>query len=95
MATLIVMSLVWGVITLVFAVLVVYRRTLTSHETDWIALTDDAKEEAAIKAQTIIEAKTRKLTFPIRALGTLSVVLLVAIAGFWLYHGVFTPPPMP
>ncbi len=95
MTTLILMGSAWGMSTLFFAGLVVYRRTLTSHETDWIALTDDAKEEAAIKAQTILEARTRKLTFPIRALGTLSLVLLVVIAGFWLYHGVFTPPPMP
>ena len=95
MNTLTVLGLVWGVITVAFVVLLLYRRNLTKNESDWIPLTDDAKEDSAIKAQTIIEMKTRKLTVPIRALGTLSIVILLVIVGFWLYLSIFTPPPMP
>jgi hypothetical protein len=83
------------VITIAFVVLLLYRRSLTQQESDWIPLTDDAKEDKAIQAQTIIEMKTRKLTVPIRALGTLSLVMLLVIVGFWLVHSVFTPPAMP
>lgn len=95
MNTLITMGSVWGVITVAFVILLIYRRGLVKQESDWIPLTDDAKEDSAIEAQTIIEMKTNRLTIPIRALGTLSLVLLLVIVGFWLYLSIFTPPPMP
>jgi hypothetical protein len=95
MNALIAMSSVWGVITVAFVILLLYRRSLTKTESDWIPLTDDAKEESAIKAQTVIEMKTRKLTIPIRTLGTLSLLMLLVMVGFWLFHTLFTPPPMP
>jgi len=95
MNILIALGSAWGVITIVFVALLLYRRSLTRQESDWIPLTDDAKEDSAIQAQTIIEMKTRKLTGPIRALGTISLVMLLVIVGFWLYHTLFTPPPMP
>lgn len=95
MNTLITMGSVWGVITIVFAGLLLYRRSLTKAESDWIPLTDDAKEESAIQAQTIIEMKTQKLTIPIRTLGFLSLIMLLVIVGFWLFQTLFTPPPMP
>jgi len=95
MTTLIILGSVWAVVTIVFAVLLIYRRNLTKQESDWIPLTDDAKEDKAIQAQTIIEMKTRKLTFPIRTLGTLSLIMLLVIVGFWLFQSIFTPPAMP
>ena len=95
MNTLMIMSSAWGVITIAFVVLVLYRRSLTQQESDWIPLTDDAKEDTAIQAQTIIEMKTKKLTIPIRTLGTLSLVMLLVIVGLWMFHTLFTPPPMP
>jgi hypothetical protein len=94
METLIAMGLVWGAITVTFAVLVLYRLSLTTQEADWIPLSGDEKEDSAIQAQTIIEMKTRKLTSPIRALGTLSLVILLIIVGFWLLHSLNTPRPL-
>lgn len=95
MTTLIVLASVWAVITIAFFALLMYRRGLVKQESDWIPLTDDAREDSAIQAQTVIEMKTKKLTVPIRALGTLSIVLLLAIVGFWVYLSIFTPPAMP
>jgi hypothetical protein len=95
MTTIITLAAVWGTITLAFAILLLYRRSLTKQESDWIPLTDDAREDKAIEEQSIIEMKTNKLTVPIRALGTLSVVLFLVIVGYWLYHAIVTPPPMP
>ena len=86
MNTIVALGTVWGVITITFAVLLLYRRSLTKNESDWIPLTDDSKEDKAIAAQTVIEMKTKKLTIPIRALGTLSLVVLLVIVGFWLHH---------
>jgi hypothetical protein len=85
----------WVVVTLALVVLLICRARLESRETDWIDLTDDEKEERAIQAQTALEKRTQKLAFPIRALGALSVVLLLAIVGLWLYQGITTPPPAP
>ena len=94
MQNLIALGSVWGVITIAFAVLVVYRQSLRRQESDWIPLTDDAKEDKAIQAQTMIELKTRKLTVPIRTLGTLSVVMLLVIVGVWIFHTLYNPPAM-
>ena len=94
MNTLIALGSAWGVVTIAFMVLLLYRRSLTKKESDWIPLTDDSKEDKAIQAQTVIEMKTRKLTVPIRALGTLSLLMLLVIVGFWLYHTLYTPPAM-
>ena len=85
----------WGLVTITLVVLLIYRSRLESKEADWIPLTDDAREESAIRAQTIVEMRAGKLTWPIRALGTLSVVLLLAMVGFWLYEGITTAPPVP
>jgi hypothetical protein len=95
MNTIIAMGSAWGVITLTFVALLLYRRSLTTKESAWIPLTDDTKEDSAIQAQTIIEMKTRKLTTPIRALGTISLVMLLVIVGLWLFHSLSTPPAMP
>ncbi len=89
------MGAAWGVITVAFVILLIYRQSLTKNESDWIPLTDDAKEESAIKAQTIVEMKTKKLTIPIRTLGFLSLAMLLVIVGFWVFHTLSTPPPMP
>jgi len=90
----IVLFTIWAVITLLFLVLVVYRSRLTKKETDWIPLSDDAKEDQAIETQKVIEIKTHKITVPIRALGVLWVVMAVVVVGFWFYHGITTPPPI-
>ena len=92
MQTLITLGSAWGVITVAFVALVIYRRSLTKQESDWIPLTNYGKEDNAIQAQTIIEMKTRKLTVPIRALGTLSLLLFLVIVGVWIYHTIYTPP---
>ena len=95
MTTLMTLSGIWAAITITFATLLLYRRSLTKQESDWIPMTGDGREDKAIQAQTIIEMKTRKLTVPIRALGTLSLVMLLVVVGFWLFHSITTPPPMP
>jgi hypothetical protein len=85
---------VWGLVTVLFFVLVLFRSRITSRETDWIPLSDDAREEKAIEAQKVSEKKGHKLDLPIRSLGWLSVIMLLVVVGFWIYHGLTTPPPM-
>jgi predicted permease len=85
----------WGLVTVVFFGLVFYRSRITKKESDWIPLSDDAKEEQAIEKQKVSEMKSHKLDLPIRILGAVSALMLLVIIGFWFYHGIGTPPPMP
>ena len=94
MDTMVLLFTIWAVITVLFLVLVIVRSRMTKKETDWIPLSDDAKEDQAIEAQKVIERKTHKFAIPIRALGVLWVATAVVVIGFWLYHGIMTPPPI-
>ncbi|MFB3922060.1 MAG: hypothetical protein ACE145_10075 [Terriglobia bacterium] len=85
----------WGLITGALIVLYVCRSRLEGKESDWIPLTDDAREDKAIQEQQVIEKKAHKFDWPIRVLGILSVVLALSIVGYFVYHGVTTPPPPP
>jgi amino acid transporter len=94
MSTMHVLIAVWALVTILFLILVFYRSRITKTETDWIPLSGDAKEEKAIEAQKVSEMKGRKLDRPIRFLGWLWVIMIFVVVGFWLYHGITTPPPM-
>jgi hypothetical protein len=83
----------WGLVTGALVVLIICRGRLESKESDWIPLTEDAREERAIQEQAAIGEKARKLDWPIRVLGTLSLVLLLAAIGYWIYSGLSSPTP--
>ena len=85
----------WGLVNGALLVLYICRSRLESKETDWIPLTEDAREDRAIHDQEVIEKKAHKFDRPIRALGALSVVLLLILVGLWFYQGITTPPPAP
>jgi len=70
---------VWGLVTIVFFGLVFYRSRITKKESDWIPLSEDAREEQAIEAQKVSEMKSHKLDLPIRALGAAWVILLLVL----------------
>ena len=94
MDTMVALLAVWGLVTILFFGLVFYRSRITKKETDWIPLSDDAKEEQAIERQKVSEMKSHRLDLPIRALGAVWVIMLLVIVGYWFYHGIMTPPPM-
>lgn len=89
------LAAIWGFVTGSLIVLYLYRSRLESKETDWIAMTEDAREEKAIQEQRTLETKVHKFDRPIQALGALSVILLLTIVVLWVYTGLTTPPPMP
>lgn len=95
MSRLVWLAIAWGLVTIPCIVLLIYRSRLEGQESDWIDLTDDAREDQAIQKQAAIEKKVHKFDTPIRALGAVSVVLLLVIVGLWLYSGITTPPPPP
>ena len=77
--------IVWGVVTAVFLVLIIWRTVLSSHEDDQIFI--DASEEHMARAQRELVAKINKLSAPILTSGITSGVLLLVIAGLFVYHG--------
>ena len=75
----------WGVVTAIFLLLVIWRSVLTSHEDDQIFL--DSAEEHMAKQQRELVSKINKLSRPILTSGIMAGVLLLAIAGIFVYNG--------
>jgi hypothetical protein len=75
----------WGVVTAVFLALVAWRSVLTSHEDDQIFL--DSAEELMAKEQRELVSKINGLSRPILTSGIFSGVLLLVIAGIFVYQG--------
>ena len=77
--------IVWGIITAIFLVLIIWRSLLSSHEDDQIFL--DAAEEHMAREQRELVSKINKLSRPIMTSGIMAGVLLLAIAGIFVYNG--------
>ena len=75
----------WGLVTAIFLVLVAWRSVLSSHEDDQIFL--DKAEEHMAKEQRELITKINGLSRPILTSGITSGVLLLLIAGLFVYHG--------
>jgi hypothetical protein len=75
----------WGVLTTILVVLLIYKSTLTMHEDDSIFLNDT--ESQMEKDQVEILAKVNKITPILKVLGALSGVMILVIAGLFVYQG--------
>ena len=75
----------WGVVTAIFLVLIAWRSVLSSHEDDQIFI--DAAEEHMAREQRELIKKINMLSRPILTSGITSGVLLLVIAGIFVYHG--------
>jgi len=75
----------WGVVTAIFLMLVIWRSLLASHEDDQIFL--DAAGEHMAREQRELVTKINKLSSPILTSGIMAGVLLLAIAGIFVYNG--------
>jgi hypothetical protein len=73
----------WGGLTLVLVVLLIYRGTLTMHEDDQLFL--DNAEDHMQKEQEELLKKMNRITPWVRVLGTCSALLIFVIAGISLY----------
>jgi hypothetical protein len=75
----------WGILTAILIVLMIYKSTLTMHEDDSIFLNET--ESQMQKDQTEVLAKMRKITPIVKVLGALSGVMILVIAGLFIYQG--------
>jgi len=86
MTALVALLIVWGILTAVLVVLMIYRGTLTMHEDDQLFL--DEAESHMEKEQAEIMNRADRVGPFIRIFGAASGVLIVVIAGVWFYQAI-------
>ena len=84
MSTLFELVTAWSVLTVALIILLIYRGTLTMQEDDQLFLGESEAHMA--KEQDEIIQKVNKLGQFVKILGTLSAVLVLAIAGLAVYQ---------
>jgi hypothetical protein len=75
----------WGVVTAILICVLIYRSMLENREEDQLFL--DAAGQSMANEQKVLVSRIEGLSKPITALIVLSSVLLVTVAGIWLYQG--------
>src|SRR6476661_11299318 len=85
MSPMIWMLIVWGVLTAVLIVLLIYRSTLTMQEDDQLFLGDS--ESHMEQEQIQLMHKVNKINPLVRWLGAASGLLILVIAGLAIYQG--------
>ncbi|HTT63695.1 MAG TPA: hypothetical protein VLW25_14900 [Bryobacteraceae bacterium] len=87
------MLLIWGTITAVFVVLMIYRSLVAMREDDQLFL--DPAESKMQEEQNEVQRKMNRLTPYTKGFGFASAGLLVVIAGLWVYQALtrFNAPP--
>jgi len=86
--TLAYLLMIWGSITAVLVVLVIYGNALSTREDDEIYLKKTEESMMATEQQTLIGKMTR-LARVITVLAILSGVFLLASAGVWVWIGLY------
>ena len=84
------LAIVWGGLTAVLVVLLIYRGTLTMQEDDQLFLGESESHMA--QEQLEIMAKVNKIGPLLKVLGTASGVLILTIAGVAIYQGLTQQP---
>src|SRR5579871_6138068 len=91
--------ILWGAVTALLAVLLLYRSMIGIKEDDQLILdTDNPVESSLYAQQEALRLRLNKVGLYIRGLGVLSTAVLLVIAGVWIYRGIvgFTnPAPLP
>jgi hypothetical protein len=83
-----VLVFVWGAIAICLIGLVIYRGVVgLNEETELIV---DKAESHFVEEQKVISERVERLSKPIQLLSVLAGVLLLVIAGLWVYQGIMT-----
>jgi hypothetical protein len=85
MSPLIWLLIVWGVLTAILIVLLIYRSTLTMQEDDQLFLNES--ESHMQTEQTELLMKVNRITPVVKILGAVSGVMILVIAGLAIYQG--------
>ena len=83
MSTMMMLGILWAVITAALVIVLIYRSTLSMHEDDQLFLDEST---ANIRAeQEALLGRMNSLALPVRILGAASGLLILVIAGLWVY----------
>jgi uncharacterized membrane-anchored protein YhcB (DUF1043 family) len=85
------MATVWGVLTGILVVLLIYRSTLTMQEDDQLFL-DDTKS-AMEQEQLELMSKVNKINPFVKVLGAASGLMFLVLAGMFIYQGLNNTAP--
>ena len=85
MSSLMLPLILWGIVTAVLVVLLIYRSTLSMHEDDQLFLGES--ESHMEKEQIEVMRKMNKVTPIVKWLGAASGVMILVIAGMAIYQG--------
>jgi uncharacterized membrane-anchored protein YhcB (DUF1043 family) len=83
--------IVWGVLTGILIILLIYRGTLTMQEDDQLFLDESAS--AMAEEQRELMAKVNRINPLVKVLGAVSGVLILVIAGWAVYIGLNAVQP--
>jgi hypothetical protein len=75
--------IVWGALTVVLILLLIYRGTLNMHEDDQLFLDESQSHMAREQAELIV--RMNQLKPWVRIIGASSALLIVVIAGLFVY----------
>jgi hypothetical protein len=85
MTTIIGLLIAWGILTGILIILLIYKSTLTMHENDSIDLHET--ESQMHKDQMEVLNKMKKIAPVVKVLGALSGLMILVIAGMFIYQG--------
>jgi hypothetical protein len=77
--------IVWGVLTAVLIVLLIYKSTLSMREDDQLFL-DESESHMALEQADVLR-RINRIGPVVRLFGAASGVLILVIAGMWIYQG--------
>ena len=80
-----ILLIAWALVTAGLAALLIYRSILSNKEEDQLFL--GVAEEHMAQEQRAVVARIVRLTKPITVLGVASGLLLLVIAGYWVWEG--------
>jgi len=78
-----ILLIVWGALTAILIILLIYRGTLNMHEDDQLFL--DEAESHMMREQQELIVKMNKIQPWVRIFGACSAVLIVVIAGMFVW----------
>ena len=79
-----VLLILWGFLTIILIVLLIYRSTLTMHEDDQLFL-DDSESHMEREQKEVLQ-KFNRINPLIKVFGSASVLLILVTAGIWVYQ---------
>ena len=86
MSPLMILWVSWGALTTLLVLLLIYRSTLTMHEDDQLFLDDSSMHMQ--EEQLALQRRMGKIQPFLRVLGVASGLLIVVIAGLWIWQGI-------